>query len=60
MHYAQAIITISRTAKSTAQNLWDKFIVQYGLPKKIWTDQGCNFESDLLRELCELAQVKKI
>ena len=58
--YAQAIVTSSQTAKCTAQNLWDKFIVHYGLPEKILTDQGCNFESNLLNELCELAQVKKI
>ena len=58
--YAQAIVTSSQTAKCTAQNLWDKFIVHYGLPEKIQTDQGCNFESDLLKELCELAQLKKI
>ena len=56
-HYAQAIVTSSQTAKCTAQNVWKKFIVHYGLPEKI---QGCNFESDLLKELCELAQVKKI
>ena len=31
-----------------------------GFPKKILTDQGPNFESDLLKELCELAKVKKI
>ena len=58
--YAQAIVTSSQTAKCTAQNLWDKFIVHYGLPEKIQTDHGHNFESDLLKELCELAQVKKI
>ena len=28
-------------------------------PEKILTDQGCNFESDLLKALCEIAQVKK-
>ena len=58
--YAQAIVTRSQTAKCTAQNLWDKFIVHCGLPEKILTDQGCNFENDLLRVLCEIAQVKKI
>ena len=58
--YAQAIVTSSQTAKCTAQNLWDKFIVHYGLPKKILTDQGHNFESDLLKALCKIAQVKKI
>ena len=49
---AQAIIPSSQTAKCTAQNLWDKFIVHYRLPEKILTDQGCNFESDLLRIMC--------
>ena len=58
--YAQAIVISSQTAKYTAQNLWDKFIVHYGLPEKMLTDQGCNFESDLLKALCEIAQVKKI
>ena len=58
--YAQAIVTSLQTAKCTAQNLWDKFIVHYGLPEKILTDQGCNFESNLLKALCEIAQVKKI
>ena len=59
-HYVQTIVTSSQTAKCTAQNLWDKFIVHYGLPEKILTDQGHNFKSDLLKELCELAQVNKI
>ena len=31
-HYAQAIITSSQTAKCKALNLWDKFIIHYGLP----------------------------
>ena len=57
---AQAIVTSLQTAKCTAQNLWDKFIVHYGLPEKILTDQGCNFESNLLKALCEIAQVKKM
>ena len=54
--YVQAIVTSSQTAKCTAQNLF----VHYGLPEKILMDQGSNFESDLLKELCEIAQVKKI
>ena len=58
--YAQAIVTSLQTAKCTAQNLWDKFIVHYGLPEKILTEQGHNFESNLLKALCEIAQVKKM
>ena len=56
----QAIVTIWQTAKCTVPNLWDKFIVCYGLLEKILTDQGHNFESDLLKALCEIVQVKKI
>ena len=59
IRYVQAIITNSQTARCTAQNLWDKFIVHYGLPEKILMDQGCKFESDLLKALCEVSQVKK-
>ena len=59
--YAQTIVTSLQTAKYTTQNLWDKFIVHYGLPEKIITDQGHNFKSNLLKALCEgIAQVKKI
>ena len=36
--YAQTIVTSSQTAKCTAQNLWDKIIVHYGLPEKILTE----------------------
>ena len=46
--------------QTMAKTLWDKFIVHYGLPKKILTDQGCNFESQLVAHLCELMGVQKI
>ena len=58
--YTKAIVTSLQTTKCTAQNLWDKFILHYGLPEKIPTDQGHNFESNLLKSLCEIAQVKKM
>ena len=54
--YVQAIVTSSQTAKCKMQNVWDKFIVHYGLPEKILTDQGRNYESDLLKALCEIVQ----
>ena len=37
-----------------------KFFVHYGLPEQLMSDQGRNFESDLIAELCALARVKKI
>ena len=32
--YAQVMVISSQTAKCIAQNLWDKFIVHYGLHEK--------------------------
>ena len=58
--YAQAYVTRIQTAQMTAKTLWDKFIVHYGLPKKILMDQGQNFESQLVADLCELMGMWKI
>ena len=57
--YAQAYVTRTQMAQMMAKTLWDKFIVHYGLPKKILTDQGQNFESQLVADLCELMGVQK-
>ena len=58
--YAQAYVTRTQMAQTMAKTLWDKFIVHYSFPKKILTDQGCNFESQLVADLCELMGVQKI
>ena len=58
--YAQAFVTRTQTVQTMVKTLWDKFIVHYGLPKKILTDQGRNFESQLVADLCELMGVQKI
>ena len=58
--YAQAHITSSQKAHIVAKTLWEHFFVHYGFPEKILSDQGQNFESVLVSELCELAQIKKL
>ena len=58
--YAQAHITSSQKAPVVAKTLWDHFFVHHGFPEKILSDQGCNFESLLISELCELTQIKKL
>ena len=57
--YAQAIPTRNQTAKTTARVLFDNFIVNYGFPACIHSDQGQNFESNLIKELCQIARVEK-
>ena len=59
-HYTQAYITPNQKANTVAKTLWDKFFMHYCFPEKILSDQGRNFESKLLEELCLLAQVKKM
>ena len=58
--YAQAYITQKQTAVIIAKTLWENFLVHYGWPEKILTDQGKSFENNLIQELCELEQVKKL
>ena len=58
--YAQAYVTRTQTAQMIAETLWDPFIVHYGLPKKILMDQGWNFESQLVADLCKLMGMQKI
>ena len=50
----------TKTDQMTAKTLWDKFIVHYGLPEKILMDQGQNFESQLVADLCELMGMQKM
>ena len=58
--YAQAYVTQTQTTQTTAKTLWDKFIVHYGIPEKILSDQGRNFESQLVADLCKLMGTQKI
>lgn len=58
--YAVAIPTPNQKARTVAKCLWDNFIVHYGIPEKLHSDQGPDFESRLVKELCEVAGIKKI
>ena len=58
--YALAYPSKTQSAQATARILWDNFICHYGFPEKFISDQGRNFESDLIRELCKIAGVKKV
>ena len=48
---AQAYITPKQTAVVVAQTLWENFLVLYGWPEKILTNQGKSFENNVIREL---------
>ena len=57
--YAQAIPCKNECAKTTAKALFHHFINHYGFPLKIHSDQGRNFESKIIAELCKLTNTQK-
>lgn len=48
-----------QSAKQVARQLWDRYFCVYGFPERIHSDQGANFESELIRELLQVTGVKK-
>lgn len=59
MRYAQAIPTGNQTARTTAEALFNSFVVHCGIPKRFHSDQGANFESKVIKELCQIAGIEK-
>ena len=49
----------NQEASTIARVLVNEFICRYGVPKELHTDQGRNFESTLMLEVCKLLGVKK-
>ena len=47
------------TAKTTAEDFFNDFAVHYGMPSRLRSDQGANFESRIIRELCQITGCKK-
>ena len=57
--YAQAIPCRNQTAQTTAKALYEHFIQFYSFPTRLHSDQGRNFESRVIKELCKVAQTEK-
>ncbi|RXN11607.1 Retrovirus-related Pol polyprotein from transposon 412 [Labeo rohita] len=58
--FAFALPTPNQKSKTVARCLWDQFIVHYGIPERLHSDQGPDFEAKLIKELCEISGIKKI
>uniref|UniRef100_A0AAZ1XI42 Gypsy retrotransposon integrase-like protein 1 n=1 Tax=Oreochromis aureus TaxID=47969 RepID=A0AAZ1XI42_OREAU len=58
--YAVAMTTPNQKAKTVAKALWENFIIHYGFPEKLHSDQGADFESKTIKELCDLAGIQKV
>ncbi len=57
--YALAIPTRNMTAKTTADTFMNNFVRHYGLPQRIHSDQGPNFVSKLMKEVCAVTNIAR-
>lgn len=57
--YAVAVPTVDQTAVTTATVLWKYFIQSFGGFSQLHSDQGPNFESKVIKELCSLYNIRK-
>uniref|UniRef100_A0A3B3IN64 non-specific serine/threonine protein kinase n=1 Tax=Oryzias latipes TaxID=8090 RepID=A0A3B3IN64_ORYLA len=58
--YALTLPTPNQKARTVARFLWENFISHYGFPERLHSDQGPDFESRTLKELCQLAGIRKV
>ena len=57
--FAEALPLPNQTAKTTADALWRGYFCRQGLPEILHSDQGRNFESAVIQELCKLLNIHK-
>ncbi len=49
----------NQTAQSVAQCLFDDYVLPHGIPEALHSDQGQQFESEIVQRLCQLLGITK-
>ena len=58
--WSEAYAIRNHTAPVVARVLVDQFFARYGTPKRILSDQGAEFQSQMFRELCKRLEIEQI
>ena len=57
--FAWAFPARNQKATTVAKLIWERILMHYGFPKRLHSDQGRDFESRLIKDLCRLANIEK-
>lgn len=57
--FAVAVPTKNLTAKTTAEAFYDNFITNYEILARIHSEQGANFDGNIIKELCTITGMRK-
>ena len=57
--YAQAVPTRDNSSRTVARVLWEQYFLHYGIPERLHSDQGREFDNNLIKGLSSLLGVSK-
>ena len=57
--FTKAVATLDQRASTVALCLIQEWYHHYGEPERIHSDQGRNFESDIIKKVCKLYEIQK-
>ena len=60
MKHIMAYMTHNQTVKTVAKFLWQGYFSIFRASVKLLSDLGPNFESYIIKELCELMNIQKV
>lgn len=58
--YIEAYPIVNKEAVTVARALVENFVLRYGIPSEIVTDQGKEFMAKVFKETCRVLEIKKI